>query len=77
MISEDDPRPAYVQLRDILKARIESGEITARLPSERDLHNEFGLAPMTVRKAVRLLRDEGLVVVVTGRGVYVSRDEGR
>jgi DNA-binding GntR family transcriptional regulator len=74
MISEDDPRPAYVQLRDILKARIESGEITARLPSERDLHQEFGLAPMAVRKAVRLLRDEGLVVVVTGRGAYVKKD---
>ena len=73
MISEDDPRPAYVQLRDILKARIESGEYTARLPSEKDLHDEFGVAPMTARKAVRMLRDEGLVVVVTGRGVYVSR----
>lgn len=73
MISEDDARPAYVQLAAILKARIESGEITARLPSERDLHNEFGLAPMTVRKAVRLLRDEGLVVVVAGRGTYVKR----
>jgi DNA-binding GntR family transcriptional regulator len=32
---------------------------------------------MTARKAVRLLRDEGLVVVVTGRGTYVRRDEGR
>ena len=63
-----------MQLRDILKARIESGEITARLPSERDLKNEFGLAPMTIRKAVRLLRDEGLVIAVTGRGVYVRRD---
>ena len=73
MISEDDPRPAYVQLAAILKDRIDSGQITARLPSERDLHQEFGLAPMTIRKAVRLLVGEGLVVVVTGRGVYVKR----
>lgn len=29
---------------------------------------------MTARKAVRLLQDEGLVVTVTGRGTYVSRD---
>ena len=74
MISEDDPRPAYVQLADILRARIASGQITARLPSERDLHQEFGLAPLTVRKAVRLLRDEGLVTVVVGRGTYVKKD---
>jgi GntR family transcriptional regulator len=73
MISEDDPRPAYVQLAAILRARIESGEITARLPSERDLHQQYGLAPMTVRKAVRLLAEEGLVVTVTGRGTYVRR----
>jgi GntR family transcriptional regulator len=74
IISEDDPRPAYVQLAAILRARIASGEITARLPSERDLHQEFGLAPLTVRKAVRLLRDEGLVTVVVGRGAYVVRE---
>jgi GntR family transcriptional regulator len=73
IISEDDPRPAYVQLAAILRARIASGEITARLPSERDLHQEFGVAPMTARKAVRLLADEGLVVTVTGRGTYVKR----
>lgn len=74
MISEDDPRPAYVQLAGILRARIKSGEITARLPSERDLHQEFGVAPMTARKAVRLLTDEGLVLTVTGRGTYVRRE---
>jgi len=74
MITEDDPRPAYVQLADILRARIASGEITARLPSERQLHQEFGLAPLTVRKAVRLLVAEGLVIVVVGRGVYVKKD---
>jgi DNA-binding GntR family transcriptional regulator len=74
MISEDDPRPAYVQLAAILRARIESGKITARLPSERDLHNEFGTAPMTARKAMRLLQDEGLVHTVPGRGTFVSHD---
>lgn len=57
----------------ILRARIASGEITARLPSERDLHQEFGVTPMTARKAGRLLADEGLVVTVTGRGTYVKR----
>ena len=27
---------------------------------------------MTIRKAVRMLRDEGLVEVVPGRGAYVT-----
>jgi DNA-binding GntR family transcriptional regulator len=75
MISEDDPRPAYVQLADILRARIASGQITGRLPSERDLQQETGSAPMTIRKAVRLLADEGLVHTVPGRGTFVVRKD--
>jgi hypothetical protein len=51
--------------------------VEAHLASKRDLHQEFGLAPLTIRKAVRLLRDEGLVTVVVGRGVYVvKKDQG-
>jgi len=38
------------------------------LPSERELQQEFGTAPMTSRKALRLLADEGLVTTVPGRG---------
>lgn len=75
MIDKDDPRPAYVQLADILRARIASGAITSRLPSERDLQQEFGSAPMTVRKAVRLLADEGIVTTVAGRGSFVVRKD--
>lgn len=73
MIDKDDPRPAYVQLADILRARIASGAITSRLPSERDLQQEFGSAPMTVRKAVRLLVEEGIVTTVAGRGSFVVK----
>ena len=74
MITEDDPRPAYVQLAAILRDRIATGAITARLPSERDLHQEFGTAPMTARKAIRLLADEGLVETVPGRGTFVKKN---
>jgi DNA-binding GntR family transcriptional regulator len=75
MISRDDPRPVYAQLAAILRARIESGEITGRLPSERELQQEFGSAPMTSRKAIRLLADEGLVRTVPGRGSFVVQKD--
>ena len=74
MVSEDDPRPVYVQLAALLRARIASGEIRSRLPSERDIQQEFGIAPMTTRKAVRLLKEAGEVVTVPGRGTFVKRD---
>ena len=41
------------------------------------MHDEFGVSPVTARKAVRVLRDEGLVRVVQGRGVWVvKKDQG-
>jgi DNA-binding GntR family transcriptional regulator len=73
MIDREVPEPPYVQLAAILRARIESGEITSRMPGERALQHEFGLAPVTIRKAVRLLRDEGLVRTVSGMGTYVVK----
>jgi DNA-binding GntR family transcriptional regulator len=75
MISRDDPRPAYQQLADLLRERIASGNITGRLPSERELQQTYGTAPMTSRKAIRLLADEGLVTTVAGRGSFVVRKD--
>ncbi|HUZ26178.1 MAG TPA: winged helix-turn-helix domain-containing protein [Streptosporangiaceae bacterium] len=42
------------------------------LPSESTLMGEHGVSRDTVRKAVGLLRDEGLVVTVQGKGSYVA-----
>jgi GntR family transcriptional regulator len=73
MIDRDAPDPPWVQLAAILRSRIASGEITSRLPGERALRQEFGLAPVTIRKAVRQLRDEGLVRTTPGWGTYVVK----
>ena len=70
-IDYDSATPPYMQLAAILRRRIDGGEITARLPGEKSLQQEFGLALATVRKAVKVLRDEGLVRTVPGWGTYV------
>lgn len=41
------------------------------MPSEKDLHDEFGLARETIRRALAVLRGEGLVQVRQGHGTYV------
>jgi len=63
----------YVQVADHLAARIASGELApgSRLPAELDLAAEYGVAYHTVRGAVKLLRERGLVVTLRGRGTYV------
>jgi GntR family transcriptional regulator len=66
--------PPYVQLADILAARIAAGEYPAgsRMPSEAELVEEFELARSTVRRSMRILRERGLIETVATRGSYVT-----
>lgn len=68
----------FEQLAAILRERIRSGEYGpgAKLPTISEIVSETGLSPMTIRRAVGVLADEGLVLVVAGRGTFVSRLEG-
>ena len=67
---------AYVQVANNIAVRINAGEITHRLPSERDLADEYGVAYQTVRHAMKLLRERGLIITRQGRGTFVARDRG-
>ncbi|AYY11902.1 GntR family transcriptional regulator [Actinobacteria bacterium YIM 96077] len=73
MINPWDATPTYLQLAAALRARIESGEYGPgdQLPSESQLVGETGLARETVRRAIRVLREEGLVITLPARGTYV------
>jgi GntR family transcriptional regulator len=68
------PTPVYVQLANLLRAQIESGKLRSNrpIPSEAALQQEHGVARGTARRAVAVLREEGLVVTVKGRGTYVA-----
>lgn len=69
------PVPRYRQIAEILRGRIEAGELEPDrpIPSEAAVQQEFGVARETARKAVKLLRDEGYVITVPGLGTYVRR----
>jgi GntR family transcriptional regulator len=72
-IDRDSPVPPYQQVAAILRERIESGQITSRLPSIADLVGEFGIARFTAAKALRVLVDEGTAEVSPGMGTYVKK----
>lgn len=67
--------PAYLQLAGILRDMINSGQIPRQtpLPSIRTLTQTYDVAKGTVEKALGVLREEGLVRTVPGRGVYVVK----
>jgi GntR family transcriptional regulator len=66
-------RAVYRQIADHLRAAIARDRLREgqQLPSEARLMEHYGVARMTVRNALRLLQDEGLIVSEHGRGVYV------
>ena len=68
-----DPTPLYEQLAVVLRAMIKSGQLQPRdpVPSESQLQQEHGVSRGTVRRALDILRDEGLVVTIAGRGTFV------
>lgn len=72
---ENDPRPPYVRTADLLREEIRSGNLTpgGRLPSARELQDRFGIANLTAQNAVRVLKREGLVYAVKGKGPFVRR----
>ena len=71
-----DPRgPGLVWLAvaNDIAGQIESGHLApgARLPSEVALAEEYGCARMTIHRAIRDLRERGLVTVTIGKGTFV------
>lgn len=64
----------YNQLADILREKIYAHEwgVRSKIPSEHELMELFGVARGTVRRALKTLVDEGLLVQQHGRGTFVA-----
>jgi DNA-binding GntR family transcriptional regulator len=72
-VDHRDPTPLHEQLAAVLRARIASGEISDKLPSEGYLQQEYGVSRGTVRHAIDTLVTEGLVYKIAARGTFVRR----
>lgn len=74
VVPGDDTRdPAYLRIANVISDRIGSGVYRPndQLPTEKELRAEFGVSPVTVRRAVSILLDRGLVTTTRGRGTFV------
>ncbi len=76
-LDQTSDTPLTKQLAKILRAQIQSGKLApgAKLPSESELRNEFGLSRTTVRDALQKLALEGLVTAKKGYGTFVKEQK--
>ena len=70
--------PVSVQVATDIEADIDTGKLApdTRLPSEAELSQQYGVARVTVRRAIEQLRERRKVVTVHGRGTYVAQNPG-
>ena len=69
--------PLYIQLREVIRSKIEEGEYPAgtAIPSENQLSEQYGINRVSVRSALAALENEGLLRSVQGKGVFVCGEK--
>lgn len=73
-IDRNSYEPAYLQLANILRQQILEGVYRPgdQLPSEAQLCRLYAISPMTVRRSINLLSEQGVVSTAQGRGTFVK-----
>ena len=68
--------PKYVTIYNILFKMITLGEFSKndRLPSEPDLARDLGVSRTTLRQALTLLQEDGLIKIIRGKGNFITKD---
>ncbi|MDL4842524.1 GntR family transcriptional regulator [Aquibacillus rhizosphaerae] len=66
-------KPSYVKIKEDLEKLIERGELKTgeRLPSEKIMAKQFSVSRETFRSAIKLLQQEGRVVIKHGVGTFI------
>lgn len=73
------PAALYRQVKEHVARQIADGRLKPgdRIPSEQALVTEFGIARMTVNRALRELAEQGKIVRVAGVGSFVAQEKPR
>jgi GntR family transcriptional regulator len=76
MISQADPRPLYLQVKEQIRHRISVGELKAgdEIPSIRQLAADIRVSVITIKRAYLELEQEGVIQTRPGRGSRVAEN---
>lgn len=74
MMNKSSSTPLHIQLANLFREQVSRKALQPheRLPSERELCEQYGISRITVRKAINTLTQEGLVYSTIGKGTYVA-----
>ena len=77
-ISQADPRPLYLQVKEQLRHRIAVGELPpgTEIPSIRQLAADIRVSVITIKRAYLELELEGVIQTRQGRGSFVAENTG-
>ncbi|MFI6294184.1 GntR family transcriptional regulator [Nonomuraea sp. NPDC050790] len=69
--------PIYQKIAEAMAKRIQRGDIAPNraIPGEKDMMQLYGVAKVTARQSVSLLREQGWVFTVPYRGTYVAHPD--
>jgi len=78
-IDFSDPMPLYKQVAADIRNQITSGKLQSgdRLPSQRELADEYEVSLITVKKAISELNSEGILYSRVGKGTFVNQRKRR
>ncbi|SEA03009.1 GntR family transcriptional regulator [Thalassobacillus cyri] len=73
-LKRDRSTPLYTQLKNVIEEKIKAGEWEPeqQIPSERELGKEYAVSRITVRQAIDLAVNEGLLYRTHGKGTFVA-----
>lgn len=74
LIDKESATPFYLQLKRLIESQVASGTLPphSRIPSERELSEQFGISRMTARRALLELTREGRIYTSVGKGTFVA-----
>lgn len=73
MINSENPIPLHIQLRRLIEKKINQGVFKEKIPSERELMEEYNVSRSTVREAISQLVVDGIVEKRHGKGTFIAR----
>ncbi|MFE7119100.1 GntR family transcriptional regulator [Streptomyces sp. NPDC057654] len=71
-VPQASPRGTYLQISESLRQKIEKRKISEDLPSEAELMRTYGVGRTTIGRALKVLKDDGVIESVQGAGWYVA-----